>query len=368
MYGVYVIDKLSTMVSSKNMCEVIQSINHNISSEITSHKAEIQSNVFDFLQNNEKQIGKKGTVEKCVLDLFNHMYNLMKWTRPVYFLNMLIDDDDHIEKHLQTTIKEMGESNIQPGACFKELPGINTSMFYLGSSLSFSEMHIEDAKLESLNVVYFNLDVPNNLPSKAWIVIHPKEYAKFSMLVAMDFENKQKNSSKECPYILFHKNIYVTVDYLKRNKVEFEIVLQYPGDAVYVKSGAYHQVINLNTYLAEAINYGSTSWNSFTADQSHFCICSRNKMDIIYSNPEEYCVVRKAKVNNYVCEIDECAFSNTNWKMVLHHYKTNHDNCANAMKKLYEKYPERKKLLDYIVRFVKQRRWITADTCKQKNT
>lgn len=122
---------------------------------------------------------------------------------------------------------------------------------------------------------------------------------------------------------------------------------------MYIKSGDYHQVININTNLAEAINYGSDEWNAFTANQSLFCLCKNNKLQQIDPNPETICTIKTKRTNVYMCQMEECGYYSINWKQTIKHCKLNHGNTT-SIEKLYNKYPERKKLLYF------------CETCKIK--
>lgn len=148
------------------------------------------------------------------------------------------------------------------------MPGINTSMYYLACAGSYSEMHVEDSNLESLNVVCFNLDrkKPNAI-SKIWIIIPEKENClTIAQQVNSEYEAVRESTRGEdserpdCCQFLDRKDCYVTLEFLKQHKIYYYLVKQKPGDVMYINRGVLHQVINVNANFAEAINFGSAKW------------------------------------------------------------------------------------------------------------
>ena len=58
----------------------------------------------------------------------------------------------------------------------------------------------------------------------------------------------------------FHKNLTVTIEWLERNEIKYEMLSQRPGDSVYVGPTILHQVVNFGINLAEAVNVGGSAW------------------------------------------------------------------------------------------------------------
>lgn len=92
-------------------------------------------------------------------------------------------------KELYNALQEYGQINENELSNISdklrpEMQGINTPMFYFGGNLSYSEMHVEDGCLESANVVYFNLYAPATFPSKAWIIVHQRDYTRLTTIVS----------------------------------------------------------------------------------------------------------------------------------------------------------------------------------------
>lgn len=340
-------------VSMYKIPSKVEASNTKINKRIVKHERDIKPNVFNMLMG----MGK-GVNLNAVMDLYDELPKLCEWITPIYFENIVLPENcfyPHLQEAVVEKTLEKDKSNIDMGLGREEMPGINTSMFYVGSNLSFSQMHVEDGKLESLNLVYFNLYVNSSYPSKAWIVVSDRDFVKFTCTVHQQFEDAVKiaNAQQECSSILNHKSVYVATNFLRESCIEFDVILQYPGDVVYIKSGAYHQVININANVAEAINYGSSEWNAFTANHALFCLCAQNKLRNIDPNPEMVCVVKSRKVKIYICQMEDCGFYSSAWKYAIKHCKTNHTNTGTeSIKKLYDEYPERKRVLRF------------CDTCK----
>ena len=137
------------------------------------------------------------------------------------------------------------------------MPGINTSMFYVGSTGSFTEMHVEDSLADSVNVIHAG-------KGKIWMIIDRRDYARTNEMVAQmlhnvsrdDVNGKSKTELKMCILPLQHKNLVLTPRFLDEHEIRYEFVVQKAGDLLYVRYGILHQVVNLGLNVAEAINVG----------------------------------------------------------------------------------------------------------------
>ena len=59
----------------------------------------------------------------------------------------------------------------------EKMLGINTSMFYIGCTGSFTELHVEDSIADSANVIHMGKE-------KIWMIIDRQEYARINEIVA----------------------------------------------------------------------------------------------------------------------------------------------------------------------------------------
>ena len=146
-----------------------------------------------------------------------------------------------------------------------ESVGINKSTGYFGLDRSFTGMHPEDGNLDSCNGCHCGLG-DNSV--KVWIFVIAHHRNRFAELLANLVKQAKKKNNRMfpghdmgCLLILGHKNNLVTIDFLKRHSIEFEVVIQRPGDIIYVAPGIYHQVINFGVTYAEAVNVGGSAWN-----------------------------------------------------------------------------------------------------------
>lgn len=232
---------------------------------------------------------------------------IMTHNQAIYYNGMLLSE---ITNYLEAPVRKC-LSQIHPklNRDVDRMPGINTSMFYLGCTGSYSEMHIEDANLDSINVVHFNLDPERSAKtSKIWIIVPDKELLYEKSLY--NYENTEKSSpnATTCCHFLDHKRCYVSLEFLKKYKIRYHIVKQKPGDVIYLKPGVFHQVININTNFAEAINFGSLEWNCGNC-MSSTCKCTGlSQLQHIHPNSQMVHKVVARHVKMYACIVDGCAF------------------------------------------------------------
>ncbi|KAJ8671604.1 hypothetical protein QAD02_002863 [Eretmocerus hayati] len=148
-------------------------------------------------------------------------------------------------------------SNVDPAVnrLIDTCPGINTSFLYIAGTLAFGEMHLEDSHLGSFNLVLTHLNnYQSSWPAKLWIIVVDNQ--NLIQVVRKVYKPPKKSRESICQYILHHKNLFLSVNFLKKHGIRYEVILQAPGDCVYVFPGVFHQVINLTPNVAEAKNYG----------------------------------------------------------------------------------------------------------------
>lgn len=188
-------------------------------------------------------------------------------------------------------------------------PGINRSSFYIGTPLSTSCMHIEDDRSTSINVVYAG-------EPKLWLIIPPLELTSQANLFGSD--SSTLNYAE-----LFKKKYFMTLEFLETNKIVYEIFLQAAGTTVIIKENVMHQVINLGTNFAEAVNFGSHRSNftkivhgNVTHVASNPCLSSFEAVDI------SYCLSVAKAVAPKKCP--HCVFEYSNRSMYTVHIRKEH--------------------------------------------
>ncbi|KAL7300928.1 hypothetical protein TKK_0006370 [Trichogramma kaykai] len=132
-----------------------------------------------------------------------------------------------------------------------QLPGINTPMHYVGMKGSFTPLHEEDGGLSSLNIL--------KMGYKVWLVVDYNYRANLESQFLKLFNKKDK---PVCAQIMKHKLYFLTPMKLDEWKIPYTIIRQNPGDLFFIRSGAYHAVINTTLSVAEAVNYGCIQSNS----------------------------------------------------------------------------------------------------------
>lgn len=141
---------------------------------------------------------------------------------------------------------------------YKNLRGIGTTYVYLSIGVSFSVMHMEDAKFRPLNVL-------RSGECKLWLVVEPA-YEK-------ELERHMRQASPKmakCSQALRRLSRVISPRRLDEWKIPYSLDYCKPGEAIVTEPGAIHQVLNIGSNYAFAVNilYGSLS----TIPQSYkFC-------------------------------------------------------------------------------------------------
>lgn len=146
--------------------------------------------------------------------------------------------------------------------------GINTPSFYLAGPGATTAMHPEDGYLDAINLMLYS----EQNAVKIWLIVHPafSPYVNHAVAARLrEFQGKKlplevgnllKKWSHECAFPLHHKSLLLTTEFFDTNKIAYRMVVQRPGDIVYVRPAIYHQVVNTGPTLAEAVNVGSALW------------------------------------------------------------------------------------------------------------
>ena len=201
------------------------------------------------------------------------------------------------------------------------MPGINTSMFYIGNAGSFTELHVEDSIADSANVIHAGKE-------KIWMFVNREDYARINQIVAQKLKdfldvNNDEAGLESCVLPLHHKNLILTPRFLDEHEIRYEFLVQRPGDLVYVQYGVLHQVINVGLNVAEAINVGSDAWN-VAKELKMLCPCKMCKLKNAATNTDVDMSIKvgKAKARSHWCETCEKSFDTK--QLLTKHKMTDH--------------------------------------------
>jgi [histone H3]-trimethyl-L-lysine9/36 demethylase len=164
---------------------------------------------------------------------------------PMYGADMvgsLFGDDEASSwnvNHLDTPLQLIGN----------DLPGVSNSMLYFGSWRAMFAFHTEDMELFSINFVH--LGAP-----KSWYSIPPKHKKRFENAAQAYFPVEYR----ECREFLRHKLTMISPNKLKALGIEYNTVVQQPGEFVITFPGAYHAGFNHGFNIAEATNFATEKW------------------------------------------------------------------------------------------------------------
>lgn len=114
------------------------------------------------------------------------------------------------------------------------------------------------------------------------------------------------NWREGCPTPHHHKHMMLTPSFLRDAGIKYEMVVQRPGDLVYVGCLVYHQVVNFGVTLAEAVNVGGSDWNH-SANRFISCQCPGSGVEFIRRRNYVYEVVKAHKIRIYECQYEGCS-------------------------------------------------------------
>ena len=185
------------------------------------------------------------------------------------------------------------------------MPGINTSMFYVGSAGSFTELHVEDSIADSANIIHAG-------KVKIWMIVAREYYVRLNCIIAQIMKNVQpdrKGKGEEnreiCELPLHHKNLVLTPRFLDEHEIRYEFIVQNAGDLVNVRYGILHQVLNVGLNVAEAINVGSDGWN-FANELKILCRCESCTLVHAATNTDVDMAVNFGKPKARTHQCDTC--------------------------------------------------------------
>lgn len=111
---------------------------------------------------------------------------------------------------------------------------------------------------------------------------------------------------------------------MDKHEIEYEVIAQRPGDIVYVKPGTFHQVLNVNPNLAEAINFGDAAWNLANPICARTCQCEFSKISVIPSNRRIITLTTIKRFVVYDCPSEGCRFDTTSKTRLERHVRKEH--------------------------------------------
>ena len=189
---------------------------------------------------------------------------------------------------------------------FDRSVGVNVPTFYLGGRMAFTEMHIQDGCLDSVNLIHWGEEGA----TKLWMFVAPSCNAKFTALLREKLAELRSGGERVphrrgCAAPYHHKNIVLAPELLRAHDIYFEVVTQRPGTVVYVREGVLHQVINTGINLAEAVNVGGGGWNH----QIHAfqpCGCKAAAVVAIPPNSRSYQIITSHSARFLKCPEPGC--------------------------------------------------------------
>lgn len=215
-------------------------------------------------------------------------------------------------------------------------PGINQTSGYISTHGSFTEIHVEDGWLDSVNVFVWSLPKA----AKLWLFVHPNFQTRFSQIMKLSISKAHLPSERAslrqpgCNWPFHHKDIFVTAAWCRTNGIPIEVVVQNPGDAVYVGPNVAHQVINVGVGFSQAVNVGGPVWR-LMARNFQPCVFKGCKVEFIFTDRRYFSNVSSHKRPFHRCEEDGCEYHADIASDLAYHAKTSHG--ANVMSFICER-------------------------------
>lgn len=151
----------------------------------------------------------------------------------------------------------------------KPIPGVNTSMLYVGSWRAMFAFHVEDKDLYSINYLHYG-------EPKQWYSIPPSRRRKFESFMRNGVFADQ---FKQCREYLRHKTCMVAPSTLQANHIHYKTALQQQGEIIVTFPGAYHAGFNHGFNIAEAVNFATERWFAIGLRANH-CRCRKDSVMI----------------------------------------------------------------------------------------
>lgn len=148
--------------------------------------------------------------------------------------------------------------------------GINSPWLYVGTPGSVAPFHLEDGNLRSLNLHL------GGAP-KVWYGVHNEDIKKVENIL------RNFSDSKKCSAFWRHKQHFLDMSLLAREKIPIYRVTQHPGD--FILTNSFHQVVNEGYNVNIAVNiWVGPKEILYTQNGSYCDINCRIKKRSIYLN------------------------------------------------------------------------------------
>ncbi|KAJ8677191.1 hypothetical protein QAD02_012978 [Eretmocerus hayati] len=233
---------------------------------------------------------------------------------PIYGMNIPLVNEEPFLERIPFLVSPEYNSNISS----EPMVGINVPTRYVGSPYSYSPFHPEDGGLDSINAVLWSLyadaklwhfilldDIDDALAKFSTdgdeLFFHNQGLKKKDQLDLLNYPNYKPG----CPFPDNHKAFLRSLRYVDAAGVTSQFVVQQAGDIIYVAPGVLHQVINLCTNEAEAVNVGSRLWSG-ACRQSRKCFCEGCQITHINRPPDLVAHYGISRRSQYVCPYDGC--------------------------------------------------------------
>lgn len=148
--------------------------------------------------------------------------------------------------------------NVNVGSALRHtavMPGISSSMFYVGSLYSRFCWHVEDSLLNSLS--YLHSGEP-----KIWYIVPPHQRRRLEAALAEVIAPRVlEEDGDSAAAVLRHKTIMADVRWVASQAgIEVRRAEHRPGTFVALAPGSYHSGFNMGVNKAEAVNFAAPDW------------------------------------------------------------------------------------------------------------
>ena len=116
------------------------------------------------------------------------------------------------------------------------LLGINQSMYYLGHPKSFTEMHMENGSLGSMNVL-------RGGSTKVWIIANRDSYLRLNKCLKVHLERISAYSNDACTVPFQHKDTIISLLWLEEHNINYDFVIQNSGNLLFIRTAVFHMLV-----------------------------------------------------------------------------------------------------------------------------
>lgn len=211
-------------------------------------------------------------------------------------ISLVDDGDETVEEEIIEFLPEpvkWWSGNVNQGGSLRhmeDIPGINVSMFYLGSLFTFFGLHIEDEALASIS--YNHTGAP-----KIWYVYppnHKKSVDQYGDRHLFDSEYINTMAGGAGQVYLSKSTLFNPAQVCKVDKsIRVYRFVQKAGQFVVTAPLAYHYGFNAGYNEAETVNYANSAWLDIGRVMSR--VKTTHKTSNIVSLPVEYILYREAE-------------------------------------------------------------------------